>query len=152
MSGPGHEIDPEGIEAAVRSGHEEDAVSSRILRRSVLAFVVIVLVAVSAVYVLQPLMVRSQQAQSPPANPLAAAYGRVDPPAPRLQVDPALDIFQHRQNEQRVLTSYGWVDEQAGVVRIPIERAIALIAERGLPPTMGRGAAEAPPPAAGAQP
>jgi topoisomerase IA-like protein len=34
-----------------------------------------------------------------------------------------------------VLESYGWVDKDKGVVRIPIEEAMRLIAERGLPPT-----------------
>jgi hypothetical protein len=31
------------------------------------------------------------------------------------------------------LQSYGWIDQQKGVVRIPIERAMELTAERGLP-------------------
>jgi hypothetical protein len=39
-----------------------------------------------------------------------------------------------------LLEGYQWVDEQAGVVRIPIERAMELLAERGLP---SRSAAEA---------
>ncbi len=29
--------------------------------------------------------------------------------------------------------SYGWVDQPAGVVRIPIDRAMELLAQRGLP-------------------
>lgn len=39
--------------------------------------------------------------------------------------------FLLKQEDQ--LNSYGWVDEQAGIAHIPIERAIDLIAERGLP-------------------
>jgi hypothetical protein len=149
MSGPRHDIeDPAALQAAVESGHEVDAVRSRLLWVAGVAFVVITLVAVVVVYVLQPLMVASQEADSPPANPLAAAYGRTEPPAPRLQVDPALDIFDHRKAEERVLSSYGWVDEKAGVVRIPIERAMGLLAERGAAATAGTGAPSAP----GAQP
>ena len=34
--------------------------------------------------------------------------------------------------EQEVLESYDWIDRDAGLVRIPIERAIELLAERGL--------------------
>jgi hypothetical protein len=142
MSGPRHEI--EDPAAAVQAGHEADAVGSRLLWVAGAAFVAITLVAIVAVYVIQPLMVASQEAKSPPANPLAASYGRVEPPAPRLQVDPALDIFEHRQAEERVLTSYGWVDEKSGVVRIPIERAMALLAERGTTATAGAPAAAAP--------
>jgi hypothetical protein len=32
-----------------------------------------------------------------------------------------------------LLEGYGWVDREAGVVRLPIERAMALVLERGLP-------------------
>ena len=35
--------------------------------------------------------------------------------------------------EERTLYSYGWVDERAGIVRIPIERAMDLLVQRGLP-------------------
>jgi hypothetical protein len=60
---------------------------------------------------------------------------RVLPPAPRLQVTTAVDIEQLRQREEQALTTYGWVDKNAGVVRIPVSRAIDLIVERGLPQT-----------------
>jgi hypothetical protein len=57
------------------------------------------------------------------------------PPEPRLQVSPAQDRRQLRDAEEQVLHSYGWVNQPSGVVRIPIERAMQLIAERGLPAT-----------------
>jgi len=38
-----------------------------------------------------------------------------------------------RAEEARVLDSYGWVDRSAGVVRIPIDQAMRLVVERGLP-------------------
>jgi hypothetical protein len=55
------------------------------------------------------------------------------PPEPRLQVMPVQDLKQIRDAEQNLLHSYGWVNQQSGIVRIPIERAMQLIAERGLP-------------------
>lgn len=55
------------------------------------------------------------------------------PPEPRLQADPAAELQRLRTQERETLDSYGWVDKDAGVVRIPIDRAIDLIAERGLP-------------------
>lgn len=145
MSGGEHEVqDPAALEAAIRAGHEEDAVGSRIFVVTACVITGVLLLGIFAVYVLQPLMVASQRADSPPANPLAASYGRVEPPAPRLQVDPALDIYDHRKAEQAVLTSYGWVDRNAGVVRIPIERAMALLVERGEPTPPAQPAAGAP--------
>jgi hypothetical protein len=52
------------------------------------------------------------------------------PPEPRLEIDPraGLAVLQARENER--LASYGWVDKPNGVVRIPIERAMALMVER----------------------
>jgi hypothetical protein len=55
------------------------------------------------------------------------------PPAPRLEVAPAAEYQQLRSEEDRKLSSYGWVDRKAGKVRIPIERAIDLQLERGFP-------------------
>ena len=54
-------------------------------------------------------------------------------PAPRLQVAPEADLAALRAREDTVLQHYGWIDKQAGVVRLPIERAMDLIAQRGLP-------------------
>lgn len=56
------------------------------------------------------------------------------PPEPRLQVSAPEDLKRMRAEEDSVLNSYGWVDRQNGVVRIPIERAIDLLVQRGLPP------------------
>jgi hypothetical protein len=55
------------------------------------------------------------------------------PPAPRLQVDPSADLAAFRAGEAAELSSYGWEDRAAAVVRIPVDRAMALTAERGLP-------------------
>jgi hypothetical protein len=48
-------------------------------------------------------------------------------------VTPATDLGQIRAEEDAVLTTYGWIDEQGGIVRIPVERAMELLVERGLP-------------------
>jgi len=55
------------------------------------------------------------------------------PPEPRLQTRESQDLLQMRAAEEKRLHSYGWVDRTNGVVRIPIERAIELVAQRGLP-------------------
>jgi hypothetical protein len=57
---------------------------------------------------------------------------------PRLQTNPAVDLEIFQTAEEAKLKSYGWVDKAGGVIRIPIERAMELIAQRGLP-TRGPG-------------
>jgi hypothetical protein len=53
--------------------------------------------------------------------------------APHLQIDPHADLVRFRADEEARLHSYGWVDRKAGVIHIPIERAMELTAQRGLP-------------------
>lgn len=54
-------------------------------------------------------------------------------PNPRLETDERNQLNQIRTREDDLLDSYGWVDEKAGTVRIPIERAMDLLVQRGLP-------------------
>jgi hypothetical protein len=69
----------------------------------------------------------------PPESALAQRYGRQEPPAPRVQPDPLQDLTDMRAEENAVLTTYGWVDRSAGVVRLPVRRAMDLLVQRGLP-------------------
>jgi hypothetical protein len=55
-------------------------------------------------------------------------------PEPRLQADEALDLERQRASEETQLRAYGWVDRAAGVVQIPIERAMDLLAQPGALP------------------
>ena len=54
-------------------------------------------------------------------------------PNPQLEIDERTQLDQIRLTEEETLATYGWVDQKAGVIRIPIERAMDLIAQRGLP-------------------
>ncbi len=64
--------------------------------------------------------------------PLAVGQERV-PPAPRLQTQPFKDVYLLRQHETEQLTTYGWVDKSTGAVRMPIDRAMQMMMERGMP-------------------
>jgi hypothetical protein len=52
------------------------------------------------------------------------------PPEPRLEIDPQAHLARLHAEEDEVLRTYGWVDKPNGVVRIPIDRAMALMVER----------------------
>ncbi len=52
---------------------------------------------------------------------------------PVLQIDPVADLNAYKAQQNDLLNNYGWVDKDAGVARIPIERAIELTAQKGLP-------------------
>jgi hypothetical protein len=53
--------------------------------------------------------------------------------APQLQVVPGLDLREIRADETEQLDSYGWVDRRQGLVHVPIEQAIDMLLERGVP-------------------
>jgi hypothetical protein len=64
--------------------------------------------------------------------------------APGSVGSPAQDIRRFREQEDQMLDSYGWIDRQNGVIRIPIEQAKKLIEQRGLPvaaPSVSQGGA-----------
>ena len=88
------------------------------------------------------LKLESLQAKAdPPAAPLAPAGVRNPVPAvrvarfpvPRLETHPVAAGAAAVARDKELLSSYGWVDRPAGVVRIPIDRAIDITLERGFP-------------------
>lgn len=82
---------------------------------------------------------RHQLTQNPLVQQTTADTRTVAPgditkfPQPRLETNEPTEMNDLRIQEEKTLHSYGWVDQQAGVVRIPIDRAMELVAQRGLP-------------------
>ncbi len=66
---------------------------------------------------------------APRPVPAVAADPRV---GPQLQMNPDLDLVAMHQRERRIATSWGWVDESQGLVRMPVEDALAWVAEKGI--------------------
>ena len=94
----------------------------------------LVVVTLAAVVLMLPFMgvlATREAAKSEPASPLAGVIGRRLPPQPRLQTHPLADLETLRRAEEAALSGYAWVDEDAGIMRIPIERAIDLLAGKG---------------------
>lgn len=75
------------------------------------------------------LIAKRHQGRERPAAPLAQEQGR-QPALPRLQSTPQRDLDELRAHQLRELTSYGWVNQQAGAARIDIEEAMRLYVER----------------------
>jgi hypothetical protein len=80
----------------------------------------------------QMLIERSKQIGEQP-YPLATSTIERLPPTPRLQQFPRNERFEFQQGEQELLETYGWMNRNAGIVHIPIEEAMRLAVERGLP-------------------
>ena len=68
-----------------------------------------------------------------PRFPLAISQENRLPPEPRLQIHPRQDLQDLRAGEDAILNTYGWVDKPTGVARIPIDEAMKIVVQRGLP-------------------
>ena len=119
-------------EESLKRGYEVRDVNLRILIWSVIALIVVVVVISVGVGLLYGLLNANQTAHSAPPPPLLEESQGL-PPAPLLERDPEKDWRQMKNEQDKFLNSYGWVDKKAGVVHIPIERAVELTLERGLP-------------------
>ena len=64
-------------------------------------------------------------------------------PAPQLEIDERSQLDKIRTDEEQTLSTYDWVDQKAGTVRIPIDRAMDLVTQRGLP-VRAQGTTETP--------
>jgi hypothetical protein len=115
------------------AGHEERDVRLRPLAYTAALLTAIVIAVFVAMQVLLNVLAGVQSRRSAAPSPLAGAYGMKEPPEPRLQTHPVADLQTLRARDADRLSGYGWVDRDARLVRIPIERAIDLVAERGLP-------------------
>ncbi len=71
------------------------------------------------------------EAELIPASPFAET--RQLPSGPQLQVNPREDWLKFHAAQQQALESYAWEDREAGTVRVPIERAMELLLEKGVP-------------------
>ncbi len=90
---------------------------------------------------------KRSEAQQTPVSPLVTSapadtrklstdykdYLKQSFPAPQLEIDERGQLDKIRIDEAQTLSSYDWIDQKAGTVRIPIDRAMDLIAQRGLP-------------------
>jgi hypothetical protein len=110
--------------------HEENSVQFA----PVLIFAVVMVIVSIATFLTVKIIERafdtSWSRSEAPVSPLAQAQM---PPAPLLEVSPGQARIDLRAKEQEVINSYRWIDEKGGVVGIPVEEAIKLLAQRGLP-------------------
>ena len=109
---------------------------TRDVRGKSLAFYFIALTVItiaSAIVALASWKVWQNQPSSGAVAVLPTAEDRTLPALPRLQPLPQLDIKALHASEQERLMEYKWIDKQAQIVQIPIDRAIEIVAEKGLP-------------------
>src|SRR6266550_1175786 len=96
-------------------------------------FIVAVMLHLGIWLLFEAFAAREAALRGAPEFPLAAGQDNRLPPEPRLQTNPRQDLLDLRSAEDNVLDHYGWIDKNADVVRIPIDEAMKLTVQRGLP-------------------
>ena len=129
-----HSADYEYAFTPTGAGYEHTDANVWLLAKFALWLAISAIVIHGGVWLGFALFVEQRQATTEAEFPLA-----VETTAPRLPVEPRLqrsppnEMHEFRLREDAVLHGYGWVDKNAGTVRIPIDQAMRLTLERGLP-------------------
>ena len=116
---------------AVRLGHEPLTVSVKGLIIGTAGVALLIVVSLALMYWLA-IGLETREHVAEQTVPLEWTQEDL-PPAPHVQPNQAFELQQFTQANLDLLNSYGWVDQRQGVARIPVNRAIDLLAERGLP-------------------
>jgi hypothetical protein len=146
---PGHghhdpaELHNEGV------AHEHSDVDVRRILTAAVGLAIVIGAAVVLMSGMFWFLERQAQAKDPPLSPLAIPAAQMPRTttaspffgtatgAPQLLTNEPTVLLKQRSSEAERLQAYGWVDEKAGVARMPIEEAKKLILRRGLPAREG---------------
>ncbi len=124
-------VDPEDIAA----GYERSDMRPGIVLLGALGLIVALGVILIAVTTLEAVLTGVPPSISRPGDLISGlqAAPRPTPPAPALEAEPGQSLDPYMAAEQQKLSTYRWVDRQAGIVAIPIDRAMDLVAQQALP-------------------
>jgi hypothetical protein len=110
------------------TGFERRDVNPRAVRWAAIWLIVALIVTFIGMRILESVLSASRHGRA-----TQIVTPRFDIPPPRLETNPAVALAKLRAMEDARLHGYGWVDRGAGIIHIPIERAMELTVERGLP-------------------
>jgi len=110
--------------------HEESDVNVRALLWFVVAFIVVMALIFAAAKLTFDVFKKMEVRKDLPAVTRVAVTEGRKPPEPRLQDNPARDMTVFADAERKLLASTQVIDRTTGKIRIPIDRAIVLTAQR----------------------
>jgi hypothetical protein len=134
---PGHPLQPPHLDPEaprpIRPDEDDNDLNIPAILWTTAGVIGITVLSVIAMWAMFKGFVKFDQRQAPPPPPMSEAMRQTAPPEPRLQAAPPEDMTAMRREEARLLEHAGWVDRARGTVRVPIDLAIDVLAERGLP-------------------
>jgi hypothetical protein len=135
--------DPHGSDALHHDdvAHEHSDVNIRAVITSAVVISVVCIGTAGLMYLLMMLLESQAEARDPKLSPLSMPATQMPPttiasptfgsaPEPRLMTNEPMNLEQVREHLRNQLSSYAWVDEKAGIARIPIDEAKKLVIEQ----------------------
>jgi hypothetical protein len=126
----------------IEEGHEPSEIKLRAIIIFAVVFVAVAIVVEVAMVGVMGLF-KVQDAEQVKSKPRLLEDKTGQFPPPNLQLNTTAEMLNFRQAESESITSYGWVDEKDGIAHIPIDRALQIVTERGLPKAPPEAAAAA---------
>src|SRR5712692_9315999 len=123
-------------------GFEQEDLSSRSALYFLAGLVLVCVVVYLVVFGMYRFLDSYATAHQPPMSPMVTPQAdtrAVTPenaetfPQPRLEENERTQLRSFIEDQDRKLATYDWLDKDRGTVRIPIDRAMDLIVQRGLP-------------------
>jgi hypothetical protein len=115
-------------------GYERsDADAGGSYRAGLAILAAMVLTAIGLVPMYRLLARQESKAQPPPAEVVKSEMSEPLRSFPRLVTSEPRVLADFRAREEALLTSYGWVEKDKGLARIPIDEAMRIVAAHGLP-------------------
>jgi hypothetical protein len=110
-----------------RIGHETSDVNIWAVGKFGAALVIVTILSIGLLIGVFQFFLSRETTSSQVMNPLKVF------PSPQLLQNEPKNLEQYRATEDQVLNGYGWVDPKNGLVRIPVDLAIDVLARKGLP-------------------
>jgi hypothetical protein len=114
------------------AGHEQSEVDALAISKFAIGLALGVIASAFLMWFLFDEFARGAAEHTARPDLMEAANPRKEPPEPRLQAKPGMDLAKFRAAEDELVNSYGWIDPAKGNVRIPISKAMDLVAKEGL--------------------
>jgi hypothetical protein len=116
-----------GLEPAVK--HETSAIELGPIVKSVAAIVIIAIISHIVIYLLYSYWIGREETADRTSSPVMEIPITND--SPKLQVDEQAALATYERRTADDASRYAWVDQNAGVARIPIERAMEIVGQSG---------------------
>jgi hypothetical protein len=120
------------VERGPGGRYERTDIRPRIVLAGALGLLVALLLTLVIITLLEAVWTGIPPSVSRPEELIEGRQAAPTPAAPRLEAQPGQDFPAYRAASEQKLNAYRWVDRNSGTVAIPIDRAIDIVAQRGL--------------------